>query len=54
MAMREKDRKLRRRQRRVRKLRTLKKKLAEAKTTDTKRKLVEKIQRLQPWYEEGE
>jgi len=51
MPMREKDRKLRRRQRRRRKIHKLKAKLAESKDLTTRRKLIEKIRRLNPWIE---
>ncbi len=51
MPMREKDRKLRRRQRRRRKLHKLKAKLEKAQTSTTRRELLEKIRRLDPWFE---
>ena len=51
MPMREKDRKLRRRQRRHRKLRKHKAKLKKAITSATRRELLEKIRRLEPWFE---
>jgi hypothetical protein len=51
MPMREKDRTLRRRQRRRRKLRKLKAKLENAQNSTTRRELLEKIRRLEPWFE---
>jgi hypothetical protein len=54
MAMREKDRKLRRRQRRQAKLRKLKDKLAETNSVTERRKIMDKIQRVAPWLEPSE
>jgi hypothetical protein len=51
MPMREKDRKLRRRRRRVLKLRRLKAKLADAKDLKTRQHLIQKIRKLDPWHE---
>jgi hypothetical protein len=51
MPLTEKDRKRRRRQRRQKKVKLLKKGLAEATDTKTKKKLIEKIRRYQPWWE---
>jgi len=51
MPMREKDRKLRRKRRRVLKLRRLKAMLADAKDLKTKQNLIQKIRKLDPWYE---
>ena len=51
MPMREKDRNLRRRRRRVLKLRRLKKLLVEAKDLKTRQKLITKIHKLDPWHE---
>ncbi|MCK4741274.1 MAG: hypothetical protein KAS80_03225 [Anaerolineales bacterium] len=51
MPLTEKDRKRRRRQRRQKKVKLLKKELAEATDTKTKKKLIEKIRRYQPWWE---
>ncbi|HEY69681.1 MAG TPA: hypothetical protein G4O08_03755 [Anaerolineae bacterium] len=52
--MREKDRKLRRKRRRVLKLRRLKAMLADAKDLKTKQNLIQKIRKLDPWYETPE
>jgi hypothetical protein len=49
MPLREKDRKLHRRQRRQRKLKKLKEMLAETKDINKRRALEEKIRKLQPW-----
>jgi hypothetical protein len=49
MPLREKDRKLHRRQRRKRKLKKLKKKLVETRDTEKRRTFEEKIRKLQPW-----
>jgi hypothetical protein len=49
--MREKDRKLRRRQRRVTKIRKLKAKLAAATDLKVRSRLIEKIRRIDPWAE---
>jgi hypothetical protein len=46
MSSREKDRKLRRRQRRRNKLRNLKQKLAQAKTEQERRHLIQKINKI--------
>ena len=51
MPLREKDRKLHRRQRRRGKLKALKEKLNETKDVEKRRMLEEKIRRLQPWGE---
>jgi len=51
MPMREKDRNLRRRRRRVLKLRRLKKLLVEANDLKTKQHLITKIRKLDPWHE---
>ncbi|MGD8554867.1 MAG: hypothetical protein PVJ32_05470 [Anaerolineales bacterium] len=49
--MREKDRKLRRRQRRVTKIRKLKARLAETTDLKVRSRLIEKIRRIDPWAE---
>jgi hypothetical protein len=49
MPMNDKQRNLRRRQRRVRKLRALKARLEETQDVKTRRRLIEKIRRLSPW-----
>lgn len=51
MPMREKDRNLRRRRRRVLKLRRLKALLADAKDLKTRQRLIAKIQKIDPWHE---
>ena len=51
MPMREKDRKLRRRQRRVIKIRKLKAQLAETTDVKVRARLIEKIRRIDPWAE---
>jgi hypothetical protein len=51
MAMREKDRNLRRRQRRQQKLRKLKDKLTETKSVTERRKILDKIERVAPWLD---
>ena len=50
MPMREKDRNLRRRRRRVLKLRRLKVLLADAKDLKTRQNLIKKIHKLDPWH----
>jgi hypothetical protein len=49
MPLREKDRKLHRRQRRRRKLKALKEKLVETRDAEKRRRLEEKIRKFQPW-----
>jgi len=49
--MREKDRNLRRKRRRVLKLRRLKTLLADAKDLKTRQQLIAKIQKIDPWHE---
>ncbi|MGD2252779.1 MAG: hypothetical protein PVF70_07680 [Anaerolineales bacterium] len=49
--MREKDRKLRRRQRRVTKIRKLKAQLAETTDVKVRARLIDKIRRIDPWAE---
>jgi hypothetical protein len=49
MPLTQKQRDLKRRQRRVRKLRELKAKLSEAEDTKFRRKLLEKIKLIAPW-----
>lgn len=51
MAMREKDRKLRRRQRRQAKLRKLKDKLAQTNSVTERRRIMDKIERVAPWLD---
>ena len=51
MPMREKDRNLRRRRRRVLKLRRLKALLVDSKDLKTRQRLIEKIHKLDPWHE---
>ena len=50
MPMREKDRNLRRRRRRVLKLRRLKVLLADSKDLKTRQHLIAKIHKLDPWH----
>jgi hypothetical protein len=49
MAMREKDRKLRRKQRRQSKVRKLKSDLEEAKNLEERERIINKIRRIHPW-----
>ncbi len=49
MPMTDKQRNIRRRQRRVRKLRLLKARLAETQDSKTRDRLIEKIRRISPW-----
>jgi hypothetical protein len=49
MPMTEKQRNIRRRQRRVRKLRALKARLEDTQDVKTRRRLIEKIRRISPW-----
>jgi uncharacterized membrane protein YccC len=49
MAMREKDRKLRRKQRRQQKIRKLKTDLEEAKNLEERERIIYKIRRIHPW-----
>jgi hypothetical protein len=51
MPLTEKDRKRRRRQRRQKRMRSLKKEWAVATDAKTKKKLMEKVHRYQPWWE---
>jgi len=51
MPMTEKERKLKRRQRRQKKVRALKKEFVQATDSKTKKNLLEKIHRHQPWWE---
>jgi hypothetical protein len=51
MPLTEKDRKRRRRQRRQKRMRLLKKEWAVATDAKTKKKLIEKVRRYQPWWE---
>ena len=51
MPMTEKERKLKRRQRRQKKVRALKQEFAQATDSKTKKNLLEKIHRHQPWWE---
>ena len=51
MPLTEKDRKRKRRQRRHKKMKSLKKELAVATDAKTKKKLIEKVRRYQPWWE---
>jgi hypothetical protein len=49
MPMTDKQRSIRRRQRRVRKLRELKARLQQTQDTMARRRLIEKIRRISPW-----
>lgn len=51
MPMREKDRNLRKRRRRVLKLRRLKALLSDAKDLKTRQQLIAKIHKIDPWHE---
>jgi hypothetical protein len=49
MPMTERQRNIRRRQRRVRKLRALKARLEQTQDVKTRRRLIDKIRRISPW-----
>jgi hypothetical protein len=51
MPMREKDRKLRRKQRRQNKIRKLKGDLEEAKSLEERERIIEKIRKIHPWID---